>query len=459
MMKFAQLLSLLTLLIVTIVFPARADTVFNAQHFTLDNGMKVILIENHRAPIVTHMIWYKVGAADEPWGQSGIAHFLEHLMFKGTETLEAGEFSEKIRALGGRDNAFTSQDYTAYFQTIAAQHLETVMKMEAERMNGLSPSKNDVKLEHKVILEERRQNIDNYPKKRFYEKMQATLFPNHPYGTPIIGWMKEMQKLNWEQAYAFYEKWYAPNNAILIVSGDVTLQELKPLAEKIYGVLPREDVPDRHRNDIPTLKGETRLILKDKTVHQPVLTRIYRVPSHRCANRTDVLALQLLEEILGGGATTRLYKTLVVEKGQATTVDISYDPTSYDCSTLWINASPVENVLPETLEASIDEILSDFSKTGPTETELIEAKKRMKSAAIYARDSVTGPAMVFGHTLSTGGQIEDIEYWPEHIDMVTAEQVKDVAARYLDPSHNGSGRVLTGILLPEAPKDEEKDLH
>ncbi len=445
MFRFLFLCSALLLL----SCPAHAETVFNAKHFTLENGMDVVLIENHRVPIITHMIWYKVGAADEPSGQSGIAHFLEHLMFKGSGDLKPGEFSKTISALGGRDNAFTSQDYTAYFQMIAAEHLETVMKMEAGRMNGLKPPLSEVESEHKVVIEERRQNIENNPRRHFFETMQAALFPNHPYGTPVIGWMSEMQAMTWEQAYAFYDKWYAPNNAILVVSGDVTLEELKPLAEKIYGVLPRENVPVRKRNIIPPLKGEIKLTFESEDIHQRTITRMYRVPSHRTENRTDSLALELLTEILGGDSTTRLYKKLVVEDAKAATIQLSYDPASYDDSTLWLHATPLDNVSAEELEAAIDEILTDFIKKGPTEQELTEAQNRMENAAIFARDSVTGPAMAFGYTLATGGTIDDVEYWPDQIKLITTEQIQNVAERFLDPAQKGDGHMVTGYMFPK----------
>jgi zinc protease len=205
--------------------------VFNAEHFTLQNGMQVVVIPNHRVPVITHMVWYRVGAADDPVGKSGIAHFLEHLMFKGTDTLAPGEFSKIIRGLGGNDNAFTSQDYTAYFQSISVDHLEKVMTMEASRMRGMNVPAAEVESERQVIIEERRERIENDPRAWLGEQMRYALYPNHPYGTPNIGWQSEMASLTWDDAKGVYDTWYAPNNAILVIAGDVTMEQVKPLAE------------------------------------------------------------------------------------------------------------------------------------------------------------------------------------------------------------------------------------
>ena len=236
------------------------DTTFGAETFMLDNGMQVIVIPNHRIPVVTHMVWYRVGAADELPGLSGMAHYFEHLMFKGTKKLEPGEFSRTVKMLGGRDNAFTGQDYTAYFQSIAVEHLEKVMRMEADRMFNLAPPADHFASEKNVVLEERRQRTENNPKGLFGEQLRNLLFVNHPYGTPTIGWMDEIERYEWTDVKGFYEQWYAPNNAIVIISGDITVEEFKPLAEKIYGTLPAKKLPKRSRPNIPPAIGKTRLL-------------------------------------------------------------------------------------------------------------------------------------------------------------------------------------------------------
>lgn len=428
--------------------------VFNAEHFTLDNGLEIVVIPNHRAPVITHMVWYKVGAADEPWGVSGIAHFLEHLMFKGSLGLKPGEFSEHIRALGGNDNAFTSQDYTAYFQSVAAEHLETVMKMEAGRMRGMTLPPDQVDAERLVIMEERRQRTDNNPNTQLSEQVQATLYPNHPYGIPIIGWLHEMGQLTREDAKNFYDRWYGPNNAILIVAGDVTGAQVLDLAQKIYGPLPRVDVPERRRNAIPPMSARTTVALSHPAVRQPSVVIAYRVPSYRNSRR-ESLTLQVLEEIMGGGPTSRLYKSLVVDQKIASGAGLSYRADMWDDTAIQLYASPVPGAPPESAAKALEDELRKVVATGVTDDEMSDAKQRMQSAAIYATDSLSGPAMIFGQGLTTGSSIEDIEYWPQDIATVTAQEVQDAASKYLNPDDFGGAPPVTGFLLPApAPATE-----
>ena len=427
--------------------------VFNAETFTLENGLEIVVIPNHRTPVVTHMVWYKVGGADEVQGKSGIAHFMEHLMFKGSTGLAPGEFSKTVKKLGGRDNAFTGQDYTAYFQSVAVEHLEKVMTMEAGRMRGMNPPPAEVESERKVILEERRQRTDNDPRGRFGEQMNAALYVNHPYGTPVIGWFHEMEELTWDDAKAFYDKWYGPNNAILIVSGDVTGAQVFELANKIYGPIDRvETIPARNRTVSPPLHAQTRVVQHHKAIRQATVQRNYRVPSTH-QNTQDSLALQVIEDIMGGGPTSRFYKSLVVEKKLATNAGISYSAESWDDTTLTLYATPAPGKTPEELEAAFDRELRKLVREGITEDELKDSKARMQNAAIYARDSLSGPAMIFGHALATGSSVDDVEYWPQHIEGVTADQVQDVAARFLDPDGQYDHPPVTGYLLPLAGKE------
>lgn len=432
----------------------KPDTkVFNAESFTLENGLEVVVVPSHRAPVVTHMVWYKAGAADEPPGRSGIAHFMEHLMFKGSEGFGPGEFSEKIRSLGGNDNAFTGQDYTAYFQSIAAEHLETVMRMEAGRMRGMTLPPEEVESERKVIIEERRQRTDNDPGARFAEQMSAALFVNHPYGTPVIGWGHEMSVLTREDAKTFYDRWYGPNNAILIVSGDVTGPQVHELAKKIYGPLARVDVPPRNRPQPPP--GESRLALTmfHADVREPVVQKMYRVPSAH-QNKTEALALQVLEEIMGGGPTSRLYRALVVEQKIATSAGLSYRSAALDDAVLYLYAAPAPGQDHYAVNAALEEELRRLVRDGITADELNDAITRMQAEAIYALDSLSGPAMVFGQALATGATIDDVEYWPRDIAAVTAEQVQAAAAQYLDPDNPGTRPPVTGYLLPSPPPAE-----
>ena len=305
---------LLMIVATEIAVPGNAEAA-RAQTFQLKNGMDVVVIPDHRAPVVTHMVWYRVGAADEPPAASGIAHFLEHLMFKATETMAAGEFSKTVARLGGQDNAFTSQDVTAYFQRIARDRLATVMKMEAERMTKLKLSKEEVATEREVIKEERRSRTDNNPTSILAEEMNAVLYQSHPYGIPIIGWMHEIATLDREDAMAFYKRFYAPNNAILVVAGDVTADEVRKLAEETYGKIPRNDAVKPFQRPLePPHRAARRVELIDARAGEPVFQRYYSVPSYVSAKPGEAEAMDLLMKIVASGATSRLYKTLVVDQ-------------------------------------------------------------------------------------------------------------------------------------------------
>ncbi|MBI4031763.1 MAG: insulinase family protein [Proteobacteria bacterium] len=444
------------LLILVLAAPAGAqDKVFNAETFTLTNGMEVVVIPNRRAPVVTHMVWYRVGAADDPPGQSGIAHFVEHLMFKGTKDMPPGEFSKRVKSMGGNDNAFTGHNSTAYFQSISVGSLEAVMKMEADRMLNLTFPPDEVLSERKVVIEERRERTENDPRGYFQEQMRAALFVNHPYANPPVGWFHEVGALERENVKDFYGRWYAPNNAILIVTGDITAKELRPLAERIYGAIPRRDAPARQWTDVPPLLAKMRLTLHHKSIRQPMLSRLYRVPS--CAmNRDECLALQVLESILDGGSATRLYKELVVQKKMAVSAGLSYQGSAVSDGTVSASLIPAADVDVEELEWAFDDVLRNLISNGITEDELRTAKDRLKDEAIFARDSLMGPAMIFGQALVASETIDDIEFWPDNIEKVTARQVNDVAHKYLNPDDYGTRPYVTGYLLPPA-RSEKKE--
>lgn len=444
---------LFLLFIIAFSFPAQAqDKVFNAEYFTLENGMEIVVIPQSRVPAVTHMVWYRVGAADEPPGKSGIAHYLEHLFFKGSEGLEPGEFSRIVKGLGGNDNAFTSQDYTAYFQSVPAQHLETVMRMEAGRLRGLSLPPDHVASELQVVLEERRQRTENDPRARFAEHLRAALFPHHPYGTPVIGWYHEMETLTRADAKSFYDRWYGPNNAILVVSGDVTGQQVYELAQRHYGALPRSDLPERQFTQSPPLSGETVIRQHSPVVRQPLVQMLFRVPSAR-QDKEAALALQILEEIMGGGPTSRIYNALVVEQKIATGAGLRYNGTAWDDGTISLYATPAPGMAPEDLRAALEAELEQLISGGVTEVEVSDAVKRLQNEAIYARDSLRGPAMIIGYNMITGSSLDDIEYWPRDIAQVTPAQVRDVAARYLVPGKGGRHSPVIGYLLPKGGEE------
>ncbi len=434
---FAALFTLLGIL------PVRAE-VFNPDVFTLDNGMQVVVIPNHRAPIVSQMVWYRVGAADESLGESGNAHFLEHLMFQGTEKFKSGEFSSLVAKNGGQENAFTSWDYTAYHQTVARDRLEMVMELEADRMTGLILDDKAVLPEREVVREERRSRVGNSPGAQLGEVMRATQFLNHPYRIPIIGWDHEIEALNTETALKFYRKWYAPNNAVLIITGDVTTEEVKPLAQKYYGVIPAKDVPERIRVSEPPQLAARRVVKKSKLINSPSLTVRYLAPSYRTAGDNTPYALQVLDEIIGSGPTSRLYKKLAVAEKTAASVGSSYSPTAYDLSTFTLYISPSPGVNIEIAEKRLREELVDILKTGVSEEEVTKAKTRMADAAVFARDSLSAAPNIIGRALMTGRTVDDIEAWPDRIAAVTAEDVNKVMQTIFNDNQS-----VTGLLLPE----------
>lgn len=438
---------LIFLSILTISYSAAAQT-FGAQEFTLQNGMQVVVIPNHRAPVVTHMVWMKVGAADEKPGLSGMAHYLEHLLFKGTAKQAPGEFSKTVKTLGGNDNAFTSQDYTAFFESIAVENLPKMMEMEADRMTGLNPPEEHFKSEKSVVLEERRQRTDNDPRALFGEQLNSLLYINHPYGIPVIGWMNEIEDYDWDDVKKFYDTWYAPNNAVLVVSGDITAEKLKPLAEKYYGAIPKKEVPKRIRPLVPPAPGNTLLTLQDASIHQSMYHKIFIAPAES-RNRSDSLALQVLSDIIDGGSATRLYKSLVVEQKKATSVQFNYNSTALDYGTVTLGGVPASGVSPEELGKLLDAELRKVVEKGVTETEVKEAIQRLTDEAIFARDSVAGPAMIFGAALTTGSSVQDIENWPADIAKVTVERVNEAAKTYLDENNPWVRPPVTGYLLPE----------
>ena len=418
--------------------------VFNPETFTLDNGMRVVVVSNHRVPVVSHMVWYMVGAADEPPGKSGIAHFLEHLMFKGTKTRKAGEFSRMVARNGGRENAFTSSDYTGYFQTVAKDRLEMVMELEADRMTNLVLKADEVEPERQVIFEERRARTDNDPAAILREHVNATLFLNHPYGRPVIGWEHEVRALSLEDLAAFYARWYAPNNAILTVAGDITAAELRPLAEKYYGEIPARPMAARVRPQEPPQKAARSVVMKDARVRQPAWSRTYLAPSHTTGATRHAYPLEVLVEILGQGATSRLYRSLVVERKLAVSAGAFYDADGLGPSTLVVYASPTPGVDVETLAAAVDGEIAALLSGGVSDDEVARAKRRMRASTVYARDSLRTGVRVLGAALATGRTVEEVEAWPARIDAVTVGQIAEGAHAVFDES-----RSVTALLLPE----------
>ena len=427
------------------VSPMAHAVVFNPETFTLKNGMEVVVVNNPRVPVVTHMVWYRVGSADEGPGESGIAHFLEHLMFKGTKKREPGEFSEIVARNGGHENAFTSHDYTAYFQTIAVDKLETVMELEADRMTNLVITPKEVEPERQVVLEERRSRTDNNPGAILGEHINASLFLNHPYRNPIIGWEHDIKALNIERILAFYKRFYRPNNAILVVAGDMAGEKLKPLAEKYYGFIPAGPPVKRSRAQEPLHKSARRVTHRDKRVRQPSWRRTYLAPGLLWGDKRHAYPLQLLSNIVGGGASSRLYRKLVVEDKVAVSAGAYYAGDGNGPGRFVFYASPSVDVSMDDLEKAVEAEIAKFIKNGVSERELKRAKVRMQAEAVYARDSLSGGARSLGSSLAVGIPVSEVEAWPDRIEAVTLVQVSDAARATFDER-----RSVTGLLLPEA---------
>ena len=401
-------------------------------HFQLANGLDVVVIPDRRAPVATHMVYYRNGAADDPHGKSGIAHFLEHLMFKGTKKHPKGTFSDIVSDLGGQENAFTGHDYTAYFQRVAAEHLATVMALEADRMTGLILAEKDVLSERDVILEERKMHVDSDPASQLYESMQAALFTHHPYGTPIIGWEHEIANLTREDALAYYRRFYTPENAILLVAGDVTEEGVRALAEETYGKLPRRnDAPLRQRPQEPPPRVERMVSLSDARVEQPTVYRMYLAPSHLTAKGNDAHALEVLSQLLAGSNASIMQKELVVDRQVAVNVSSWYRNDAVDQGYFGFYAVPCEGVTLDALDLELDAIIARITAEGVSDVQLKRAKTRLVADLVYAQDSQAQLARIYGATLSTGGVLADVRDWPAKIDAVTNDDLKRVAAQFL----------------------------
>ena len=440
----------------------KSSGVFHPYVFTLDNGLTGIVVENTMAPVVSHMIWYKVGSADDTGGQSGLAHYLEHLMFKGTETVGDGEFTKIVARNGGMDNAFTSWDYTAYFQQVPCKLLPDMMRLEADRMVNLKIDPESAETERKVVIEERKQRTDNNAEAQFQERLAMVRQPNHPYGRPIIGWPADMEGFDSIKAKAFYKKWYAPNNAILVVSGDVKGGEVEKLAREIYGKIPSSPVPERKRTlDAIADKGAPApepFEFRHDSIQQPLLQLSLLLPPKQAyTDPLDSVSLEVFAAILGQGSTSRLYRQLVVGNEKtaaiATAVSANYMGTRLDQGLFSIALSPV-SIAGQTPEASIqslenalEPIWLEATKNGVTDTEVRDVIKRLSAESTFARDSLSSSGYAFGMALTTGGSVSEVESWPARLSAVTPETVKAAVDKYLN------GRpFLVARMLPAATK-------
>ncbi|WP_415182851.1 M16 family metallopeptidase [Phaeovulum sp.] len=424
--------------------PANAE---NVTHFILPNGLEAIVIEDHRAPVVVQMVWYKAGSADEQRGKSGVAHFLEHLMFKGTDDLAPGELSKVVEANGGSDNAFTSYDYTAYYQRISADRLELVMRMEADRMRDLILSEDDWQTEREVIIEERNQRTDSDPAAIFGEQRRAAQYLNSPYGTPVIGWRHEMEQLTRDDALAWYRRYYAPNNAVLVVAGDVQPDQVKALAEQYYGPLaPTPDLGPRQRAQEPPQLAERRMTFADPRVAQPYVTRSYLAPERDPGDQAQAAALTVLAQVLGGnGATSVLGKALMFGTPKALYVGAGYDGMAIDDTTFNLFVVPAEGVSLQQAEDAMDATLAKFMDEGVDPAQFARIKTQITAGEIYALDQVQGLAQRYGEALASGLTVDDVKGWPDALRAVTEADVMTAAKDVFDRR-----RAVTGWLSQPA---------
>jgi zinc protease len=450
----SRLIATIILVAATGALPCAAEITpaGNVASFTLANGMQVVVVPDHRTPVVTHMVWYRVGSADEPPGKSGIAHFLEHLMFKGTAKNPAGRFSKTLATIGGQENAFTSADYTSYFQRVTPQSLPTVMSFEADRMTGLVLTDQNVASERNVVLEEWNQVVGNVPATRLGEQISAALYLNHPYGRPVIGWHREIEQLNREDALAFYRRFYTPNNAVLVIAGDVTPDEVKTLAEETYGKVERRaEISPRLRPQEPEPTAIRHVTLPDPRVAQPSLQRSYLVPSLVSAKPGEAAALDVLAQILGGGSTGRLYRALVAEQGIASDAGAWYQGLALDQTRLGLYATPRPGVGLPQLEEALDGVVAKMIENGISGDELARAQTRMIADFIYAQDNQSAMARLYGAALTTGSSVDDVRQRPERIRAVTLDAVQEAARQWLQKQ-----RSVTGYLVKDAAQREDK---
>ena len=425
--------------------PAGAALFQDVTSTRLDNGLRVIAVENHRAPIVTQMLWYRAGAADERHGRSGTAHVFEHMMFKGTEKHPGNAFSQIVNRLGGEQNAFTSYDYTAYYQTVAREHLGRMMALEADRMRNLRLREPDFRRERKVVLQERYQRVTNDPRARLGEMASASLHLHHPYGTPVIGWKSELESLGLADLRRYHDRWYHPGNAVLVVAGDVEAERAVELAREHYGGIPAGEVPARERVTEPPHAADQRVELASAQVNRPRLSIRTRAPSYRTAGEeTTPYALQVLDEVLGGGPTSRLYRALVQDARVAVGAGSWYSAARWDDTTFGVHISPADGVTPSEAEDALRSELDAVTAGGVDPRAVAEAKTRLRAEAVYARDDIGTAPRVIGRALMVGQDLSDVQAWAERIRAVTAEDVNRAARRVL-----GEGHDVTAVLTPE----------
>jgi zinc protease len=402
-----------------------------AFQFALQNGIQVLVVPDHRAPVITQMLWYRVGAVDDPPGLGGMAHFFEHMMFRGTTANPGDTFSTTVARNGCEDNAFTTHDYTAFYEQIAKDRMRLMMNLEADRIANLDLSDPNVRTEREVVLEERRMRVENDPQSLLREQMEAALHLTHPYGRPVIGWPEEIRRIGRVEAQNFYNHHYAPNNCILVVAGDVTPDEVRTAAEAEYGKLPARELVPRWEFAQPPRLGETRLSIARPDVKVPLFFRIYRTVSYTEGKPGEAEALDTLAQLLGGDSTSTLYRKLVVEKKLASDAGASYDGYARDAGEFSVYAIPRPGVRLEQVEKAVDDAIKGYAFALPNPQEFARAKTQLVASATYRRDSQYEMAAAYGQALAIGLTTDDVDQWPERIKSVPPNAVRDAAAKRL----------------------------
>ena len=390
--------------------------------------MQVLVIPDHRAPVVTQMLWFRVGGVDDPPGLSGLAHFFEHMMFRGTKQVPGDQFSQIIAKNGGETNAFTTHDYTAFYEQIAKDRLGLAMQLEADRLVNLNLTEATVGPERDVVMEERRMRVENEPQALTNEQMQAALHLSHPYGRPVVGWMEEIRHIDKVSAQDFYDHHYAPNNCILVIAGDVTPDEIRKMAQQYYGPVAARALQPRAEYAEPPRLAETRMTVARPDAKVPVFSRLYRVPSYATATPGRAEGLEVYAQVLGGGQTSILYRVLVEQKKLATDAGASYDGMDRDAGEFSVYAVPRPGVSLEALEKAVDQVLADQAAHPPAASDLARAKTQLIAATTYRRDSQFAMATAYGQALAIGLTVNDVDQWPARIGAVRAGSVKSAAA-------------------------------
>lgn len=438
-MKIFRIIFWLILFVASALKPAEAK-LFDAEEFYLKNGLRVILIPNHKAPIVRQMVWYRVGGVDELPGQGGTAHLLEHLMFRGTDKISGEEYNRLTQVNGMDGNAFTSRDFTVYHQSMDISRLEMAMFLEADRMKNLRLDPQSFGLERDIVFQERKQVVENNPAAPFYESMQQLRWQEHPYSKPVTGSPEEIMNLSLDGVQSFYKRYYAPNNAILVLSGDLDLPTAMKLAEKYFGSLPKSDLKNRVK--FPEMKADYAADLKMELpgINNLRLSNNWIVPGISSRDQ-DVYALILLSKYLGGGETSKLYKDLVRNKKLALAVDASYDEQGRSYGSFSISALPAEGVSASKLQDALDQALQE-AIAAINLSEIESTKQKLLAGLVYLRDNPNDAAMIVGQMAASGMSLNDIEAYADTISEVEYQDVKAAAQKFLRPQSRVNGYLM-----------------